>query len=516
MTIRETTRVQLSAQAEDFLERLAAELDVPPGRYEQAEDRYLSVANWLGRDASTLKDFSPDVYVQGSFRLGTPIRPVNGEEHYDIDLVCELGLSKDALTQKELKQRFGYEIQLYAEAHSMKNGMSEGRRCWTLEYADDAQFHLDALPALPDGDRMGGLLAGAEADPRWAQTAIAISDNEHPRYPHVSRDWPRSNPKGYTDWFRSRMAESFKSRREGMALNIRANVEDIPDYKVKTPLQQAVQLLKRHRDIMFADDPDDKPISIIVTTLTGLSYDNDAHVGHAVLAVLDRMASHIEDRAGVAWIANPSDSSENFADRWQKYPRRKTMFYRWLAQAQADFAELAAHTGRDELATVAARLLGGSVAVAAAKSNGGAVSRLPFGRRISALWAGHKQQAPWPQVKQGTVTIQEALVAQNGYRPQRFRSNGPSLPKHAKLTFKAKTDVPVPYQVFWQVVNEGPEAAAVSGGLRGGFDAGTVEKGAITHQETTLYAGSHTIECFIVKDGRYLVARSGAFVVNIG
>lgn len=515
MTIRETTRLQLSAQAADYLERLAAELDVPPSRYEQAEDRYLSVANWLGRDASTLKDFSPDVYVQGSFRLGTPIRPVNGDEHYDIDLVCELGLSKDALSQKELKQRFGYEIQLYAEAHSMKNGMSEGRRCWTLEYADDAQFHLDALPALPDGGRMPGPLGGVEADPRWAQTVIAITDNEHPRYRHVCPDWPRSNPKGYTDWFRSRMAEIFKSRREGMALNIRANVEDIPDYKVKTPLQQAVQLLKRHRDIMFADAPDDKPISIIITTLAGLSYDNEAHVGHAVLAILDKMARHIEDRSGVAWIANPSDSSENFADRWQKYPQRKTVFYRWLAQAQADFAELAANTGRNELATVAARLMGDSVAVAVAKSNGGAISGLPFGRRISALWAQHKQQAPWLQVKQGTVAIQEALVTQNGYPPQRFRSDGPSLPKHAKLTFKAKTDVTAPYQVFWQVVNEGPEAAAVSGGLRGGFDAGTVERGAITRQETTLYAGSHTIECFIVKD-RYLVARSGAFIVNIG
>ena len=33
-------------------------------------------------------------------------------------------------------------------------------------------------------------------------------------------------------------------------------------------------------------------------------------------------------------------------------------------------------------------------------------------------------------------------------------------------------------------------------------------------QESTSYSGTHTIECFIVKNG-YLVARSGAFVVNI-
>ncbi|MFW8696292.1 nucleotide-binding domain-containing protein [Mesorhizobium japonicum] len=36
----------------------------------------------------------------------------------------------------------------------------------------------------------------------------------------------------------------------------------------------------------------------------------------------------------------------------------------------------------------------------------------------------------------------------------------------------------------------------------------------MTHQETTRYAGSHSIECFIVKDG-LLAARSGQFIVNI-
>lgn len=77
-----------------FLERLARELDVPVSRYQEAAKRYESVGSWLCRDESTLKDLSPDVYVQGSFRLGTPIRPVNENEHYDIDLVCELAASK--------------------------------------------------------------------------------------------------------------------------------------------------------------------------------------------------------------------------------------------------------------------------------------------------------------------------------------------------------------------------------------------------------------------------------------
>jgi hypothetical protein len=87
------------------------------------------------------------------------------------------------------------------------------------------------------------------------------------------------------------------------------------------------------------------------------------------------------------------------------------------------------------------------------------------------------------------------------------------LPKNSSLLFQAETDVPTPYTVHWQVVNTGLEAANANS-LRGGFDVGLVEKGSIERKESTSYSGAHTIECFVVKNN-YLVARSGAFIVNI-
>jgi hypothetical protein len=99
-----------AAASAAHLERVAAELDVPLGRYEDAKRRYRSVGDWLGRDESTLKGFSPEVYVQSSFRLGTPIRPVNDDEHYDIDLVCEFDVSKPSVTQQELKRLLGHDL----------------------------------------------------------------------------------------------------------------------------------------------------------------------------------------------------------------------------------------------------------------------------------------------------------------------------------------------------------------------------------------------------------------------
>jgi hypothetical protein len=38
-------------------------------------------------------------------------------------------------------------------------------------------------------------------DARWPATAIAITDNEGPTHTAVTNDWPRSNPKGYGEWF---------------------------------------------------------------------------------------------------------------------------------------------------------------------------------------------------------------------------------------------------------------------------------------------------------------------------
>jgi hypothetical protein len=81
------------------------------------------------------------------------------------------------------------------------------------------------------------------------------------------------------------------------------------------------------------------------------------------------------------------------------------------------------------------------------------------------------------------------------------------------LDFVAKTYVSQPFQVYWQVVNTGSEAQNADD-LRGGFDQGIPGMGTLTRHESTSYAGSHSIECFIVKGG-YCVARSKPFLVNV-
>lgn len=334
----------ITKTAQSYLDALADELDISDTRYEQAEASYESFGRWLNRPQSSIHQYSPAVYVQGSFGLGTVIKPLNENEEYDIDAVCELKLlDKSDLTQKRLKDLVGYEIEAYRRSQAMVKPLHEGRRCWTLRYADGAQFHMDIVPALPNGQSVRLLLEKRHLDTRWAETAIAITDNERLDYASFTDDWPRSNPKGYLQWFKSRMTVALQKRKRVLAEKLKASVESIPDYRVRTPLQSTIMILKHHRDIMYQNDEINCcPISIIITTLAAHAYAGEDEIADALVSVLSNMEHFIlRDGQRRAIIANPSDPSENFADKWLEYPEREVAFYRWLRQAQQDFVAAA-------------------------------------------------------------------------------------------------------------------------------------------------------------------------------
>lgn len=329
---------------DDVFEEIAEALDVPPSKFEEAIERYESLGTWLDRDESTLSAYNPSISPQGSFLLGTVTRPLTDTEEFDVDLVCLLKASKTEFTQKSLKAAVGHEIALYVRAHKMAKPAEEGRRCWTLHYGDGAQFHMDTLPALPDEQRYQAMLkrygyTNLANDLALSGQAIAITDNTLPQYEEVTDDWPQSNPMGYAAWFRSRMTVQLAERKRAFAKAqlVTASVDEIPDYKVRTPLQRAIQLLKRHRDCIFVDDGAHKPISIIITTLSAHAYNEELTISAALHSILTRMDQYIEYRGDVAWVANPVNPAENFADKWAEEPRKRQNFYDWLEQARHDF-----------------------------------------------------------------------------------------------------------------------------------------------------------------------------------
>ena len=509
-----------SREIEQLLDDLAQSLEIPAHRYESAERSYQSVGRWLDRPGSLFANVGVTVYAQGSFRLGTVVHPLHAEEDYDLDVVCEVDLNKSMLSQAELKRRLGVEVTAYAKAHGMSKPV-EARRCWTLNYADEAQFHMDILPSLPDGARQRYLVEAAGLNANGMEQALAITCIHDLAYRVISADWPGSNPKGYADWFRARMKVVFDARRQAIALReARASVEDIPEYRVKTPLQSAIQILKRHRDVRFEEEPEIRPISIIITTLAAHAYGQETTIAGALYGILNRMHLHVHDREGVSWIANPADPRENFADKWEEVEEKKTAFFDWLQMAREDFELAAGSASAEQFIEALAPRMGRSLVEAVVQRHHGhqgrrlvASASLVASKLRRLIDAPHRKVMTWPALTRGSLQLREVIVEQRGFRPYARASDGDPIPKHCALTFDAQTDIAMPYKVFWQVVNTGNDARNAKG-LRGGFDEGVVQSGRLTRSESTLYAGSHSIECLIVKDG-YCVARSGPFVINI-
>lgn len=98
----------------------------------------------------------------------------------------------------------------------------------------------------------------------------------------------------------------------------------VPAYELKTPLQRAIQLLKLHRDVMFADNPEVAPISMILTNLSGQAYGTESDVYLAVRGMLSRMLDFVRDER--PYVPNPTHPAEDYADKWSKDPRLERNF----------------------------------------------------------------------------------------------------------------------------------------------------------------------------------------------
>ncbi len=324
---------------EQLAEQLIAELDIPISYYEKAIARACSLEEWLLRGNSSVKEFKPEVYPQGSFRYGTVISPIHEDGYYDLDLVVTFALSKDSVTQQQVKALLGAEIKAYAIAKQFNDTPSEKPRCWRLNYADEVNFHMDVLPGLPVGTDLILERVTSSIPFELAQHEIALTDTRHPQYKIICASWFSSNPRGFAKWFEA-IAKHFAQVRVKMLLESRAyaSVDEIPPYELKTILQRVIQILKRHRDVHFQDDPTYAPISMIITTLATHSYQGETSLVSALLGVVDRMPLFVKPTR--PRIESPVNKKEDFADKWATNQNYESNFWIWHTQLNADLKSL--------------------------------------------------------------------------------------------------------------------------------------------------------------------------------
>ena len=455
-----------------FLEIAPRELDISREQALSAQSRYLDLGNWLlEHDPGRVE---VDIYPQGSFRLGTVVKPVIDGGDFDIDLVFLRHLKHGSVTQAELKAQAGELLTAYCTDRGFDAPIELGR-CWRLEFFEDG-FHLDVLPAIPDDSVADG---------------IRLGDRD-------LRAWQFSNPIGYSDWFYDRMDRRLvEEDRALVATAMRRDIADVPEFLVRTPLQRAVQVLKRSRDIYFGDDPV-ATTSILITTLAGHAYRGQRDVLDAVVDIAHEMHQTIEKRDGFWWVENPAHDSENFADKWNTDPDRAKRFFEWQAAlvsvlngattaTSLDLAIERLGTQFGDVSKIAHTAIIGS---AGDSLRDRAAGRMPALREQFAenLWRISDDCSV-------DVSFDVANTGHGGYTPRRGLGRR-RLHRESKLRFTVTaTDVPPPYETFWKVRNFGEQAAFLKQ-LRGEIVRGTSE-----HIDHTRYRGGHYVDCYIVKDG---------------
>lgn len=339
---------QQREEFEKIILALGETLDITEGQYNALVQSYGAVGKYL-QDDPELSAYDPLVSPQGSLRLGTIIQPINEGDDMDVDLVFRLNDKNPTWTQKILKDKVGARLKKSPRYSPMLD--EEGRRCWTLKYRQDSEnlkehYHMDILPSVANkeyDEHMRRILAEAFDINKLDSISIRITDREREGYYTLTdvQEWLKSNPDGYAIWFANKCREKVSKRQL-----LTEDIIPIGKYNPsKTPLQRIVQILKRHRDIMFNHD-DDRPISIIITTLAATAYKGENDVLEGLVNVVEHLKDGItKDENGNDKVANPLNPEENFADKWIEKPRKKENFYKWYDEMKRDLNAIMSSRG---------------------------------------------------------------------------------------------------------------------------------------------------------------------------
>lgn len=500
---------------EAFLNEIARRMDISDTMAEAAKRAYESVGSYLQSDMADR--YVVDIHPQGSFNLGTVVKPSCDKDEYDIDLVCLLN-NKDgyrpAISAAKLKHEIGESLQ---RSERYKDKLDdEGKRCWTLQYE---KFHMDILPSRPNSAQY--------IDP--VATLIDLTNrNDNEVY-----TYRQSNPAGYRRWFRKRMTYLLKEaaiRSFALDGHIEGEIEKVPEYHFRTPLQRAIQLLKRHRDEFYTGLTEarrkHRPKSIIITTLAAKVYAGEPSIAEALEGILSQMHNAIDrDENGNPVVWNPAldDRKENFAENWIECPAKESEFNIWLCKARADFNAILSGGMTSENLSRIRRCLGESIASQICFDEGisaGCINRYPLAQYNTALVYDlfsekHRQRLPYKFNIKGRVNIIAWYRSPGGKYDMPLKSNSMPLQKNYQLLFRAKTNIQGKFDVEWQIVNNGKEAEDCNQlrGNLGGGDSGCDERGAYD-REVTAYTGTHYVVCYVIQHGE-CVAKSPEFVVNV-
>lgn len=349
-----------------IVEELTKNLDISEDMFKDAESKYLSVAEYLGKSTNQLLQ-NAYIYPQGSINLRTVVKPI-GKEEFDIDLVLSLPKVSNEHNPNDILKLIG--DRLKDEKSIYKDKVSSLKRGWRINYSGN--FHLDITPSINN--------PFVEAEEYYyTDTAELVPDKE-------LKSWKHSNPRGFEKWF-SEIASKIpifviKNIRvlDSKMLSLEETdlesytIEEIPDNnQYKGLLRRTIQLLKRHRDFYFNERnkpfSDFKPISVVITTLATKSYKKiiDDKLEYScpfdmLKDIVGNMHKFIKVNDEYK-IVNPTNENENFAEKWNKDIKYVEAFATWQKAAYDELIELQKQIGLDKISLILEKSYGKDSAV---------------------------------------------------------------------------------------------------------------------------------------------------------
>ena len=353
---------------EELMDKIAHALDITPQMYNESQKFVRGLEAYLRNQIPSLQ-----VYKQGSFRLGTIIRPFKKDKdgEFDIDLVVQFSVGKNATSPSQIKQTLrncltSQNYRIFLE--------EEKRRCWTLDHkSGSSSFHVDLLPCVDESSDVKNTIVPTS----FKDTAIAITEIIDKDVKPYRYKWMTSNPKGYAKWFDNINYGVYKEikahdRERIFKENptLFESVNMVGDDFTRSPLQKVIQILKRHRDVMYCNNQENAPISIIITTLVGkIVEENNTEIINNTYTLLNfvleglshyaklttsgitsdfdadfnnkKLITKKTQNGKVYWsIKNPANSQENLAEKWNESPEKAIEFFKWVRKVKEDLIDI--------------------------------------------------------------------------------------------------------------------------------------------------------------------------------
>ena len=235
--------------------------------------------------------------------------------------------------------------------------IEEWPKCVTINYAEfnGYNFSIDLVPTIQNDDIS---IKNLGVSPKYYENILALAIKNG-----NSLLWNTINPSGYKVWFDDinfrfanynrnlRMKKIFESQ------DAYAKIEELPEYFNKSALQEAIQILKRNRDIYYSkiDKEENKPASIIITTFAALvsqNYPENIDSIDLALNIIKELKCYSYTNGGNSVITpiimhtnkwefyNPVNSKDNLLDSWNENNKNAELFFNWIDYAEKSMKEI--------------------------------------------------------------------------------------------------------------------------------------------------------------------------------